>query len=199
MHNTLGALIGSLIGLAVLKRRQPTESRADTPHVISTGRRVMGMVSDGLIYLLVSLLAALGASLVRTQFVSGDSAALSEPMEITLGLIAAVLVYFVPLLVTGSTLGERAVMVRGEGGFTPAVVSRAVRGLVGLGGVIALSEFVPVLGDLLALVLAAALVVSVTVGKSRDGLATRAAGMHVVDARDSALREATRHTNKAHS
>jgi len=81
------------------------------------------------------------------------------------------------LLVTGSTLGESAVLLRSAGGWKPTVLARLVRAGVGFGGVIVLSEFVPVMGDLLALGLAIALLVSVFVDRERRGLAARAAGM----------------------
>ncbi len=183
LHNTLGAVIGSLIALALLRRRAARLPESVAPARITAGRRLLGMLSDVLVFTLVSLLVGLLASLLRVLVLAPDSAAVSDPLETSLGIVIGLLVYLIPLLVTGTTIGESAVLLRGEGGWSPLVLARAVRASLGLGGVIVSSELVPVVGDLMALGLAVAVVLSVFVDGERRGLAARAAGMSLVDAR----------------
>jgi len=179
LHNTLGAVIGSLIALLVLHRRQVVTTPAASSAVVTPGRRLLGMLSDALIFAVLTLLTGLTVSLLRVLVIAPGSPAVSDPLETAIGIVAGVLVYLVPLLVTGSTLGESAVLLRSAGGWKPTVLARLVRAGVGFGGVIVLSEFVPVMGDLLALGLAIALLVSVFVDRERRGLAARAAGMSI--------------------
>ena len=88
-------------------------------------------------------------------------------------------------LVTGTTIGESAVLLRATGGWKPTVLARVVRAALGLGGVIVLSEVIPVVGDVLSLALVVAIIVTLAIDRERRGLAARAAGQRVVDARES--------------
>jgi len=184
MHNTLGAIIGSLIALAVLRRRETLDSPASAPRPITVGRRLLAMASDVLIFALVSLISGLAVSLLRVLVIAPDSSTTTDPLETALGIVIGLVVYLVPVLVRGTTLGESAVLLRASGGWHPTLFARLVRAGLGLGGVVLLSELVPVVGDLLAILLAIAVVVSVAVDRERHGLAARTAGQRLVDARE---------------
>ncbi|MGV3733712.1 MAG: VanZ family protein [Microcella sp.] len=183
LHNTLGAIIGSLIGLALLRRREARSPSSLGAHPVTAGRRLLGMLCDALVVTLVSLLTGLAVSLARLLVVSPGSPTVTDPAETALGIAVGLAVYLIPLLVTGTTLGEAAVLLRATGGWRPLALARIVRAALGLGGVVALSELVPVVGDALAAVLALALITSVLVDRERRGLAARAAGLRLVDAR----------------
>lgn len=184
-HNTLGAVIGSLIALALLRRRQALAPSVAEPRPVTIGRRLLGMLSDVLVFALVSLIAGLVVSLLRILVIAPGSPAVTDPLETAIGLAIGLAVYLVPVLVTGTTIGESAVLVRSTGGWKPTVLARLVRAALGLGGVIVLSELIPVVGDVLSLALVVAIIVTLVIDRERQGLAARAAGQRVVDARES--------------
>ncbi len=183
LHNTLGAVIGSLIALALLRRRASLTPAVAVPHAVTAGRRLLGMLCDLLVFSLVSLITGIIVSLLRVLVIAPGSSTVTDPIETALGIAIGLAVYLVPVLITGTTIGEAAVLLRATGGWQPLALARTVRAALGLGGVVVLSELVPVVGDALALVLALALVVTVLVDRDRRGLAARAAGQHLVDAR----------------
>ncbi len=184
-HNTLGAVIGSLIALALLRRRQALALSVAEPRPVTVGRRLLGMLSDVLVFSLVSLIAGLGVSLLRALVIAPGSPTVTDPLETALGIAIGLAVYLVPVLVTGTTIGESAVLLRAQGGWRPTLLARLVRATLGLGGVIVLSELVPVVGDVLSLALVVAIIVTLVIDRERQGLAARAAGQRVVDARES--------------
>lgn len=187
-HNTLGAVIGSLIALALLRRRQALAPSVAEPRPVTVGRRLLGMLSDVLVFSLVSLVAGLGVSLLRVFVIAPGSPTVTDPLETAIGITIGLVVYLVPVLVTGTTIGESAVLLRATGGWRPTVLARLVRAVLGLGGVIVLSELIPVVGDVLSLALVVAIIVTLVIDRERQGLAARAAGQRVVDARESADR-----------
>lgn len=184
-HNTLGAVIGSLIALALLRRRQALAPSVAEPRPVTIGRRLLGMLSDVLVFSLVSLIAGLVVSLLRLLVIAPGSPTVTDPLETAIGIAIGLAVYLVPVLVTGTTIGESAVLLRATGGWRPTVLARLVRAALGLGGVIVLSEVIPVVGDVLSLALVVAIIVTLVIDRERQGLAARAAGQRVVDARKS--------------
>ncbi len=184
-HNTLGAVIGSLIALALLRRRQALAPSVAEPRPVTIGRRLLGMLSDVLVFSLVSLIAGLVVSLLRLLVIAPGSPTVTDPLETAIGIAIGLAVYLVPVLVTGTTIGESAVLLRATGGWRPTVLARLVRAALGLGGVIVLSEVIPVVGDVLSLALVVAIIVTLVIDRERQGLAARAAGQRVVDARES--------------
>jgi glycopeptide antibiotics resistance protein len=72
-HNPLGAVIGSLIALALLRRRQALAPSAAEPRPVTVGRRLLGMLSDVLVFALVSLIAGLVVSLLRMLVIAPGS------------------------------------------------------------------------------------------------------------------------------
>ncbi|MDX2026897.1 VanZ family protein [Microcella sp.] len=184
-HNTLGAVIGSLIALALLRRRQALAPSVAEPRPVTVGRRLLGMLSDVLVFSLVSLIAGLLVSLLRILVIAPGSPTVTDPLETAMGLVIGLVVYLVPVLVTGTTIGESAVLLRATGGWRPTVLARLVRAMLGLGGVIVLSEVIPVVGDVLSLALVVAIIATLVVDRERQGLAARASGQRVIDARES--------------
>jgi hypothetical protein len=142
------------------------------------------MLSDVLVFALVSLIAGLVVSLLRMLVIAPGSPSVTDPLETAIGIAIGLAVYLVPVLVTGTTIGESAVLLRATGGWKPTVLARLTRAALGLAGVIVLSELIPVVGDVLSIALAIAIVVTLFIDRDRRGLAARAAGQHVVDARE---------------
>ncbi len=179
LHNTLGTGIGSAVALLVTRRRasRPAGGEDARPPVrLTATRRLLGMVCDVLLVGVVSVLVGLAIALVGAGTVS-------DPVETSIGTGIGLLAYLVPLLLTGTTPGESAVLLVGTGGRFAPVFARLIRAGTGLGGVIALSEFVPVVGDLIAAALVVGTVVLVFTTRNHRGLAALAAGMDIVDAR----------------
>lgn len=181
LHNTIGAVIGSALALLVTRRPASIRSRGEgvrPPARLTAMRRLLGMLCDVLLFAVVSVLAGLALDVFGAGRV-GDAG------ETSIGTVIGLLAYLVPLLLTGTSPGESAVLLIGTGGrFSPGL-ARVIRAGAGLGGFIALSEFVPVVGDALALALGAATVVLVFTTRDHRGLAGLAAGMDIVDARAS--------------
>jgi len=179
LHNTLGAGLGSALALLVTRRRagRPTAGEDVRPPArVTATRRLLGMLCDVLLVGVVSVLAGLVVGLA-------GAGSVSDPAETSIGTVAGLLAYLVPLLLTGTSPGESAVLLLGTGGRVPTVLARIIRAGTGLGGAIALSEFVPVVGDLIAAALVVGTLVLVFTTRNHRGLASLAAGMDVVDAR----------------
>lgn len=183
MHNTIGAIIGSLIALGLLRRREARSPSSIGARPVTARRRLLGMLCDVLVVGLVSLIAGLAVALVRLLVIAPGSPAVTDPAETAVGILAGLAVYLIPVFATGTSVGEAAVLLRATGGWQPVALARAVRAALGLGGIVILSELVPAVGDLLAALWALALIASVAIDPDRRGLASRAAGQRLVDAR----------------
>lgn len=178
LHNTAGAVLGSLIALLIVRRRTRVASLAtDVPVArLTIGRRLLAAFCDVLLYFVVGLVVGLVVSVLAAAAGWGQA----DGWEGTLGVIAAVLVYGVPLLVTGATLGEHAVLIEVRGGWQPVVLARVVRGLGGFGGILVTLQLVPApVGGWLTLGWALALVASIFAVRPQRSLGAALAGMQV--------------------
>ncbi|WP_347354933.1 VanZ family protein [Intrasporangium sp.] len=190
--NTLGAAVGFLV--APILRRVPGQRTASVAAALPvTGRRrVLGMLADVLLVevtaLLVwvvtaSLLLASGA-MSRTEVADATGWQAGERLG-----VAAVLLVGVPLLGTGSTVGQWIVLIRPqtEAGGAPPVGRRLLRALVGSGGFYLLDAVATLTGWAVFRgawwVLGLASLVLATRGDHR-GLSGLVAGLRVVDSRE---------------
>lgn len=103
--NSLGAVAGSLLSALVVARRSPT---APMPTVITTGRRLVGMVSD---LLFVVLFGGLVALAYRAAAVYGPLS-LDLGVQTVLQVAAPYAVQVAAVLGAGRTVGEWAISVR---------------------------------------------------------------------------------------
>ena len=156
LTNTAGALLGSLLALAVYRRRHVPVGPA-VPRPVTKPRRLLAMSCDWLAFTLV----ATGVQvLVRAYqwYVRGDRGTLDSPVASQWGLVVALTIWCVLTLVTGRTVGDLAVQVRYVGG--RPTITRAVRFVTGIGGYGLLQLVPPVRGiDWLPGALAGAFVV----------------------------------------
>lgn len=175
LHNTVGTVLGSLLALLFVRRGSVTAAAAPAERPaprLTAGRRLLGMTADLVLFFSVSAMVGMIISILG--LVAGRSE--TDPLEELAGLLVALVVYLAPILVTGSSWGEMAVMIRVTGGWRPVLLSRLVRAAVGVGGVYAMAEFVPVVGAFLALGVVVATLVLVVARADRRGLGAILAG-----------------------
>lgn len=171
LTNTTGALLGSLLAAPILNRARPTGHRLPVATRVSVARRLTGMLCDALLaHGAILALSALGGLGVRALGLGIDNR-----VSDATAAIVTVLALGAFLLATGSTPGERVVLLRGVDGRRPVAAWRAIRFLVGIGGYTALA-YAPLVA-LLAFVVAS--IVAVALTPDRRGLAHLLSGMRV--------------------
>ncbi|MCW3492882.1 VanZ family protein [Microbacterium sp. SSM24] len=184
LTNTIGAVVGSLLGLAVPRRHRGMVRSPDAylPRPVTRSRRLLVMVCDAVGAWLVSLavgvafqiaLAALGADV---EVRDGSAAT-------TVASTAGIAVWFVVVLVTGRTVGDLAVQLRYEGGVLPEGLARTLRFAGGIGGFLVLFAL-PGAWDLIGWLYAVASIVLVFTTRDARGLPGLVSGQRVVDARE---------------
>lgn len=186
LTNTLGALIGSVLGLIVPARLRGVEKAADAgaPRPVTRGRRLLGAVCD---LVGTAILAGAAGTVVQLflQF------ALRREDLVSDGVIADVASGWVPIVVwlgvtlaTGRTVGDLCVELRYDGGRFPEPVGRLLRFTGGIGGYLLLGELGAVGGILVVAFVVAWLVLLFTTPAGR-GLPGLISGRQLVDARAS--------------
>ncbi|MEV5070413.1 VanZ family protein [Microbacterium sp. LMI12-1-1.1] len=183
LTNTLGAVLGSLLALAVPRRLRgsPRLPDAGEPQPVTRGRRLLGMVCDGLAAWLLSLSVVVVVQL--TLYLLGAEAAVQDGSAASLvGGATPIAVWLVVTLATGGTVGDHAVQLRFAGGPLPVGLARFLRFLGGIGGWLVLIAL-PGAWTFVATVFAGLSVVLVftTGGRGLPGLVS---GQRVVDARE---------------
>ncbi len=131
LTNTAGALLGSLLALPFARRRA---SAPLDPSRMTLGRRLIGMLCDVLVVLGITVAVGITTNVVQLYLFGVDRTQLDASVADAAGAIAAILLTGGYVLATGSTLGERAVRLRGVDGQRPVVVWRLVRFITGIGG-----------------------------------------------------------------
>ena len=184
LTNTLGALLGSLLGLAVPRRYRgsPRLPGADLPQPVTRGRRLLGMACDALAAWLLALSLVVVVQL-GLYLLGADAAVREGTAASVVGGTVPIAVWLVVTLATGGTIGDHAVQVRFAGGQLPVGLARFLRFVGGVGGWLALNA----LGGawtFLAAVLAVVSVVLVFTTDDRRGLPGLASGQRLVDARE---------------
>ena len=191
LTNTLGALLGSVLGLVVPARLRGVEKTADAgaPRPVTRGRRLLGAVCDllgstivgGAVGTVVQLFLqfALRREDLVADAVIADLATGWAPIALWLGVTLA----------TGRSIGDLAVELRYEGGRLPEIPARLLRFLGGIGGYLLLGQIVGDTGILVFVffVTSAVLLFTTRAGRGLPGVVT---GRELVDARSS---EPSRH------
>ncbi|WP_349425810.1 VanZ family protein [Microbacterium sp. LWS13-1.2] len=183
LTNTLGAVLGSLLALAVPRRLRgsPRLPDAGEPQPVTCGRRLLGMVCDGLAAWLLSLSVVVVVQL--TLYLLGAEAAVQDGAAASLvGGATPIAVWLVVTLATGGTVGDHAVQLRFAGGPLPVGLARFLRFLGGIGGWLVLIAL-PGAWTFVATVFAGLSVVLVFTTDGR-GLPGIVSGQRVVDARE---------------
>lgn len=181
LANTVGALLGSIVGM-LLWRRHQHRADAAAPRPITVVRRFIGILCDLAIVWLS--LFTVGAVRVVVALIDGR-AQLSIPEDVfsAAAFVLAFGAQLIVVLATGNTIGEKIVLLRSEQGHAPVVVARSIRFLLGIGGYILLTTFEFPFSTLLLWALVVTNIVMVFTTRAHRGLACAAAGLVLVDAR----------------
>lgn len=189
--NTLGALGGSLLSAAVVRRRV---AAVRLPTGITWGRRIVGMLSDGLFVVLCGAAAALA---YRAWCVYGPGT-FDRDVQALLQLGVPLVLESWSVLLVGRTIGEHVISVRAVARHPRLVaLSRSIKLMVGVGPLFVLTQL-----DTAVVAVALPAYVLVTLlaswrSNNHRGLSHQLAGMDLVIAReevfgDHALEPATR-------
>lgn len=179
VSNTVGAALGSLAALLVVRRGRGGGS-ATAARPVTSGRRLLAMLVD---LATVSLTAAGLSVLVNTAILAlvGDEAVLAVSDAVAAGAtLVAIGAQAVSVMAGGVTLGERAVLIDVREHRAPRWPWRAVRFLAGIGGY-SLLALLGAAGGAAAAVLAVASLVAAFTTRGHRGLAQAVAGMDAVD------------------
>lgn len=156
--NTLGAVLGGLVPLRSVGRAPETSA----PRAVTAGRRLLGMCCDGLV--LCWLAVALGGSERLAWF-------------------PAALVLLAAALPTGSTLGQRLVLLHTRHPTPTAVSLRWACGTGGIAATLACGELLNGAGPALAALWCGAHAAGVLCDRDRRGISGRLSGLEVHDMR----------------
>lgn len=137
--NTTGAFLGSVVSAVVIRKRH---QRRPLPTRITAGRRLVGMVCDGLFVVLVGGAAAVGYRAYQHYVAGREYAAIgTDGVQVLLQWGLPGLVEAACVLALGRTVGELVVSVRAVARRTSLVLpSRLVKLLTGVGGMILLAS-----------------------------------------------------------
>lgn len=186
--NTLGAVIGSLLALAVPRRHRGTAGAAaraaiaDPPRPVTSARRLLAMTCDVVGAWLVSL--TVGVLFQLTLYALGvwsevrDGAAAS-----VVASVVPIVVWLIVVLATGRTVGDLAVQLRFEGVRLPVVLARFLRFAGGIGTYLVLFAL-PGAWDYVGWIFTLVSVILVFSTPDRRGLPGLLSGQRLVDARE---------------
>ncbi|HCX85198.1 MAG TPA: hypothetical protein DHV14_08700 [Micrococcales bacterium] len=190
MTNTTGALVGSLLALAVpawlRDRRAVVDVREPAP--VTRGRRLLAMLCDVLGATFAQLGIAIVVQVALLQLGRRDLLDSGLASDVSLAVVIAG--WLVVTLATGRTVGDLSVELafapgprRSGRGRLPVLIVRVLRFVGGIGGYLLLG-LLPDGYDWASLVFAVGslvLALRTTAGRGLPGLVS---GQHVVDARD---------------
>lgn len=184
LTNTIGAVIGALLALAVPRRHRGRgrSADADLPRPVTRARRLLVMVCDAVGAWLVSLAVGVAFQLALVALGAHDEVR-DGGAATTVASVAGIAVWLVVVLATGRTVGDLAVQLRYEGGDLPEGLARTLRFAGGIGGFLILFAL-PGAWDLVGWLYAVTSVVLVFTTRDARGLPGLASGRHVVDARE---------------
>lgn len=179
VSNTVGAALGSLAALLVVRRGRGDGSAA-VARPVTTGRRLLAMLVDlASVWLTAAgLSVAVNAAILvlsgRETLLEWSAAVAASATVVAIGAQA------ISVLTGGVTLGERAVLIDAREHRTPRWLWRVVRFLAGIGGYSLLLLIDPVGGPAAAVLAVASLVAAFTT-RGHRGLGQAAAGMDAFD------------------
>lgn len=187
LTNTLGAVIGSMVALAVPRRHWgvPKFVDAEQPTPITRSRRFLVMLCDVIGAWLTAAAVALVFQLALYAL-GADAAVRDGSAANVVGDAVSIAVWFVVVLATGRSVGDLAVQLRYTGGPLPATLARPLRFAGGIGGYLVLSAL-PGAWGLVAAAFAVSSVGVMLTTPDRRGLPGIVSGQRLIDARD--LRE----------
>lgn len=184
LTNTTGAVVGSLLSLAVPRRWRGSAVAADTDRArpITRARRLLAMFCDALGVWLTAAVAGIAVQ-VWLEFVVRDHAAVLAGTAASIAAtVTPIALWLVLVLATGRTLGDLAVELRYRGGPVPTPIVRALRFVGGIGGYLLLGLLPGGWSTLQFVFAIVALVLVFTTAHSR-GLAGVLSGQQLTDAR----------------
>jgi glycopeptide antibiotics resistance protein len=179
--NTLGAVLGSLASLLLLRRRKDLAD-ASAPRPITVTRRLTGIVCD----LLIWGLSGWTVSIVFMAFAAllGDGTITEpDPIVVFIGFALPFVAQLYSVISRGVTLGERLVLIAAVQVRRPVLLGRSLRFLFGIGGYMLLSQWTFPLSGLLLFALVAASAVMVFTTRRHRGLACVVSGTEIDDVR----------------
>ncbi|WP_166828432.1 VanZ family protein [Brevibacterium limosum] len=181
MMNTLGAVLGSLASLLLLRRREGLQE-VDAPRPLTVTRRLTGILCDLLIWGLFGWTVALAVGVIAAVL---DDGTISEPGQIVtfIGFALPFAAQLLSVLGRGVTLGERLVLIAAVQVRRPAGLSRILRFLFGIGGYMLLTQWTFPLSGLLLFLLVAVSAVMVFTTRRHRGLACVVSGTEIDDIR----------------
>lgn len=184
LTNTLGAVIGSVLALAVPRRLwgTPRFPDAETPRPVTRRRRLLGMLCDVLAAWLTALAVAVVFQ-VMLHLMGADAAMRDGSAASAVAGVAPIVVWFVVTLATGRTIGDHAVQLRFTGGELPIGLARFLRFAGGIGGYLVISAL-PGAWGFVAGVFALLSFVLVLTTDDRRGLPGLLSGQRLIDARE---------------
>ncbi len=171
--NTLGAVLGSLLSVLVVRRRV---QRGALPYLISPGRRMVSLISDLLVVVSLGAVAALGWRAWQLYVVGQGVAYLDLDVQRALQYGVPFAFQAVLVLGTGRSAGEWVTNQDTGGGRLGTVIARTIKFVCGAGGLVVLAawEFP---GSDLALAGFVVLTVLGAFGPGHAGLANTVAGL----------------------
>ncbi|WP_109208827.1 MULTISPECIES: VanZ family protein [Microbacterium] len=184
LTNTLGAVLGSLLGLLVPRRHRgsPRLPDADLPQPVTRGRRLLGMLCDALAAWVLTMSVVVGVQLLLYLF-GADAAVRDGSAASLVGGMVTVVVWLAVTLATGATIGDHAVQLRFAGGPLPTGLARFLRWAGGIGGYLVLSSM-PGAWGFVAGVFAVVSIVLVFTTDGHRGLPGLVSGQRHADARE---------------
>lgn len=187
MTNTIGAVTGSVLAIAIPRAWRRTEVEgSDVPREVTKPRRFLGMICDLLGYTFLASAVAFAVQIVLGLMGERELVREGTVAEIS-GFVAAFGVWSVVLLASGRTIGDFCVRIRYEGSPLPAFFARILRYAGGIGGYALLQQLgaLPELGVLQTLSQLFALVAFIMLftTKRGRGLPGILSGQHVSDDR----------------
>ncbi|MGB3699229.1 MAG: VanZ family protein [Gordonia sp. (in: high G+C Gram-positive bacteria)] len=182
--NTAGAIVGSLLALAIPARRRGLRALpdADLPRPVTKRRRLLGAMCDLLGALVLGAVVSVIVQLWLEYVRDDHEAVVRGTVAAVAGTVVPFAVWAAAVLVTGRTIGDLAVELEYRGGSAPEPLARVARLLGGVGGFLLLNALP---GEWKALsfvfaVLAAALIATTRQGRGLPGVLT---GRQLCDAR----------------
>jgi glycopeptide antibiotics resistance protein len=131
--NTAGAILGSLISLAFVRRRsEPTLAAAPSP--VTVGRRLLAILCDVLFLFLVGGFAGALWRSLQLYVVGVPSGQLVSGEDLLFTTVLPLAIQLAVVLRTGATVGEHSVLLRSVDGPLSRVYARPLRFLAGIGG-----------------------------------------------------------------
>ncbi|WP_181030620.1 VanZ family protein [Clavibacter michiganensis] len=181
LTNTTGAILGSLI--ALLFTRGPSRTTPPRFARLTKTRRASAMFADYITYVIVTVTVSVGFVLIvrTTDLLAVDplqpAARLWDSASV-LAVSVAFTVHALFILITGTTIGEHALLIRAtEERIGGPLLARPIRVLAGFGGVMLASQLPAEVSGPLSAVLIVVNVVSLFTTTDARGFPQFAAGM----------------------